>query len=345
MASRLGPSDADRPNILIDPCFRPVELVYGAGLLGRLGEIGELVWVRDEPIPEDGLAEVAPEIDYICGGWWRYGSLAGLPRLKAFIETGGTLPTPDAFDYSQALKRGIRVLSCSPAFTPFVAEMALTHALNLARQAARVDREFRAGSEPWSHSEFRGEFSLYGQEVGFIGFGNIGLRLRDLLAPFGVRIAAFDPYLTADQVRARGGEPVTLPEVLTRRIVFVLAAPNAGNEAMIGRELLEALRPDQILILMSRSHVVDFEALTELLVAGRFWAGVDVFPEEPLPADHPIRGADQAFLTSHRAGTHFQAVRAIGEMVVRDLEAMIGGLEPRELQPADLIRLGRPSAT
>ena len=92
---------------------------------------------------------------------------------------------------------------------------------------------------------------------------------------------------------------------------------------------------------MSRSHLVDFGALTEMLVAGRFRAGVDVYPEEPLPRDHPIRQAKHVVLSSHRAGAIGEALLNIGRLVTNDVEAICQGLMPRYMQvaQAEFIRL------
>lgn len=71
-----------------------------------------------------------------------------------------------------------------------------------------------------------------------------------------------------------------------------------------------------------------------MVLAGRFRAAIDVFPEEPLPADHPIRRAAGAVLSAHRAGSVPDGLREIGRAVVDDLEAILAGLPPRRMQPA-----------
>ena len=86
---------------------------------------------------------------------------------------------------------------------------------------------------------------------------------------------------------------------------------------------------------MSRSHVVYFDALTEHLLAGRFKAGLDVYPEEPLPADHPIRKAPGVVFSTHRAGAIGEALRNIGTLVADDVEALSAGLVPRAMPAAD----------
>ena len=109
---------------------------------------------------------------------------------------------------------------------------------------------------------------------------------------------------------------------------------------MLDRALLNLIPADAVFVLMSRAHVVDFDALTDLLYAGRFRAAIDVFPEEPVPANHPIRHAPNVVLSGHRAGSLRDELRTIGHLVTNDLEAMLAGLPPLEMQVAqpELVR-------
>jgi phosphoglycerate dehydrogenase-like enzyme len=103
---------------------------------------------------------------------------------------------------------------------------------------------------------------------------------------------------------------------------------------MISGELMGRLRPSDVLVLISRAHVVDFEAMTDLLIEERFSAGIDVFPAEPLAPDHPIRSAGNAVLTAHLAGALPEALLEIGRMVVDDLEAIFNDHPPARMQYA-----------
>ena len=120
----------------------------------------------------------------------------------------------------------------------------------------------------------------------------------------------------------------------TSQVIFVLASPTTENHALLSRALLERIQPGAVLVLISRAHVVDFDALTDLVVAGRFKAAIDVFPHEPLAPDHPIRQAPGAVLSAHRAGSVQEGLWEIGTMVVDDLEAIARGLPPQRLQVA-----------
>jgi len=96
-----------------------------------------------------------------------------------------------------------------------------------------------------------------------------------------------------------------------------------------------------VLVLVSRAHVVDFDALTEMTAAGRFRAGIDVFPSEPMDADHPIRQSESAILSAHKAGGTIEGCFEIGRYLVDDLEAILAGLPPRRMLNAEPELIGR----
>ena len=166
-----------------------------------------------------------------------------------------------------------------------MAEMGLGLALACSRQIAWTDQAFRRDEPNWSHTSFDTEigtpFTLYGKQVGFIGFGGLARALKPLIDPFGCPIQVYDPWLTDAYLRGQKVTPTDLDTLLsTSKVIFVLAVPSASNRALLDREKLSLIRPDAVFILLSRSHVVDFDALTDMLLAGRFRAGIDVFPQE-----------------------------------------------------------------
>ena len=328
-----------KEKVILDPYFRKMANIFTPEDRQRLYTAADVVWGKDEVMPEEEIEKVRGEAVALITGYWRHGDVARFPNLHAILEVGGGFPPLTSLDYPACFARGIRVLSCAPAFGPAVAEMGLGLALASARQIAWTDQAFR-GSEPhWSHTAFETEigepFTLYGKPVGFIGFGSLARALKPLLEPFGCPIQAYDPWLTDIYLHRQGVTPVGLDALLSSsRVIFVLALPTASNKGMLSREKLGLIRPDAVFVLLSRSHLVDFDALTEMVLAGRFRAAIDVFPEEPLPRDHPIRQARHAVLTSHRAGAIGEGLLNIGRMVADDIEAICRGLVPQALQAA-----------
>jgi phosphoglycerate dehydrogenase-like enzyme len=332
-----------KPAVILDPHFRRMDEIFAPADLDRLRAIADVVWAQDRPMPAEELLRALPEATaVVTGGWKRYGedALQRAGKLTAILDVGGGFPGPE-LDYEACFARGIRVLGSAWAFGPMVAEMALAMALASCREIPAGDAAMRSRNEKWLRAGNATTFSLYDQPVGFIGCGGLARSLRPLLEPFRCRILAFDPWLTNAYIRADGYEPVGLEELLSHtRFVFVLAVPASENRALLDRARLELLAPNSVLVLVSRAHLVDFDALTEMVLAGRFRAAIDVFPEEPLPPDHPIRQASGAVLSAHRAGSVREGLWEIGRAVVDDLEAIVAGLPPRRMQQAipELVR-------
>jgi phosphoglycerate dehydrogenase-like enzyme len=309
--------------------------IFGDEDLARLKGMAHVVWAQDEPMPPAEMAKVQAETYAIIMGRWRSIPIADLPALRAILEVSGRHPSATLLDYDACFRRGIRVLSCAPAFGPMVAEMALGMALAASRQIVAGHVGFQDGSERYLHQGNLDTFTLFDKTVGFIGFGGLARALRPLLAPFRCSINVYDPWVAPTYLRDQGVTPMSLEQVLsTSRVIFVLAIPSVENKALIDRQLLSLIPADSVFVLMSRAHVVDFDALTEMLYAGRFHAAIDVFPEEPVPADHPIRHAPNVVLSGHRAGSIKEELRNIGHLVANDLEALLAGLPPLEMQVA-----------
>ena len=324
-----------KQKIILDPAFRKLDEIFEPTDLERLYDLADVIWGNDEPMPPAEFEQVKQEAFAIVTGRWRHGDVAEMPKLRAILEVGGRHPSPQVLDYQTCFARGIRVLSCAPAFGPMVAEMALGMALAAARQIVKNHVLFTQGAEKWLHAGNVGTFTLYGQTVGFIGFGGLARCLKPLLAPFGCRILAYDPWLPQTYLASQGITPVDLNTLLENsKTIFVLAIPSAENKALLDRERLAHIQPDAVFVLISRSHVVDFEALTEMVTAGRFRVAIDVFPQEPLPLDHPIRQAPNVILSAHLAGSVPKELRTIGRMVVNDIEVLLAGLPPLDMQVA-----------
>jgi len=331
-----------KPKILIDPHPRQMEWLFAPADWDRLNALADLVWCKDEPIPAEAFQTVAPDLFAVVTCGWRFGALDALPNLRAILEVGGSHPSPKVLDYAACFQRNIRVLSCAPAFGPVVAEMALGMTIAAARGIVAGDHLMRRGEEIYSRAGNQSAFTLYGKRVGFIGFGGLARALKPLLDPFGCEFLVYDPWLPAAYLERQGVTPVALETLLsTCRVIFVLAVPSQENRGLLDRRRLELIQPDAVFLLISRAHLVDFDALLDLVNQGRFRAAIDVYPDEPVPPDHPVRRSQNTILSAHRAGHVPEDFRAIGRMVVDDLEALIYGLPPTQMQPAQPEIVGR----
>jgi phosphoglycerate dehydrogenase-like enzyme len=255
-------------------------------------------------------------------------------NLRAIVNVEGNFQ-PN-IDYDFCFERGIHVLGAGVAFGKAVAEMALGMALCLARGIPAADRQFRKGKEVYGRFSNQDAFLISGADVGFIGFGNLGRALITLLTPFRCRVRVYDPWLADRWLAEYGVIPSSLDDVLAAsRILFVLAGATAENRAMIGKQELDRMPPGACLVLASRASLVDFDALTTKLRQGTIRAALDVFPQEPFPKKHPLRGLDNVILSAHRAGSLLSSYRLMGEMLVDDLAQILDGLPPLRLQRAE----------
>ncbi len=247
----------------------------------------------------------------------------------------------DNMDYDHCFSHGIHVLTTGRVFAAPVAEIGLGLALCLERNICGGDRAFRAGKELWGGDGNAEARLMSGGNIGLIGFGDLGRALHRVLAGFRARIRVFDPWLPKGILKDAGVEPVSLDEVLTKSdVIFVVASVTAANGGFLGKREFAKMRKGTSFILLSRAGVVDFEALMEAVASGHLRAASDVFPEEPLRADHPVRKLEGFVLSAHRAGALDSAFKQMGEMVLDDLDLLVRGLPPVSCRRAERETVG-----
>lgn len=320
---------ATRPtHILLAPAPRLVADIFDSAALEGLRGLGELIVIEPGPLTETIFDEYAADTEIIIGQTDLPESrLKKAVRLKAIFNVEGNfLPN---IDYGYCFRNGIRVLNISPVFAEPVAEAALGMAIDLARGITRSDRNFRQGTEQYGLAANRDAFSLFRQDVGLVGLGDLGRAILPLLRPFDCHIRAYDPWLPSEYIRTLGAEPCTLAEVLGRsRVVFVVAGATSQNQGFLGASQFELMQPGAALILLSRAAVVDFDAMVNFARRRRIRVATDVFPQEPLPPAHPARQTESLLLCAHQAGALETAIRQIGEIVVADAKLISRGLPP-----------------
>jgi phosphoglycerate dehydrogenase-like enzyme len=331
-----------KPLVLFDPHPRSGEMIFTSEDWRRLHALVDVIGSGSANAVEARVVdECLARLTAVIGQTPL--PAARLERAKSlraiFNVEGNFLPN---VDYAQCFARGIRVAAAAPAFAAPVAEYALALTLDLLRGVTRGERDFRDGREAYGWRGNRDAASLFGAEVGVIGYGNIGRALVPLLAPFRCRIRIHDPWLPDAVIAEQGAHAASLHELLERsRVVIVLAAATHENRHFIGAAELARMPAGSKLVLLSRAHVVDFAALIDAATRGRIEAAIDVFPDEPVMADDPIRGAPGVLLSAHRAGGLDSALKTIGAMVVDDLDLVLRGLPPVRLQMAQPETVGR----
>jgi D-3-phosphoglycerate dehydrogenase len=228
----------------------------------------------------------------------------------------------DNIDVEAATERGIAVLNAPSGNTISAAELAFALLLSVVRRVAAADVSMKKGE--WDRKSFTG-MELYGKTLGLIGAGRIGGEVARRARAFGMTVVAFDPFLNAERAATIGIELDTLDGVLARADVISLHTPLTEQTAgMIGDAQLAQLRKGAIVINAARGGVVDEAALQRALESGHLGgAALDVFSEEPLPADHPLRGVPNAVLTPHLGASTAEAQRNVAIEITGAIRAAL----------------------
>ena len=244
-------------------------------------------------------------------------------------------------DYETCFARGIHVLTPASVFALPVAEIGLGMALSLARNIHGAHADFIKGCEKYGLEGNEQAILLSESSIGFIGFGDLGRALYRLLSPFQARVRIHDPWLSEGYLRRQGVEPATLDTVLSQSdIIFVVASVTADNKHLLDKKTLAQVRNGAILVLLSRAALADFTALSAEAASGRLRVATDVFPQEPVPEDDPIRKTPGILFSAHRAGALNSALQAIGSHVLEDLSLIARGLPPVTCRRAERETIG-----
>ncbi len=243
----------------------------------------------------------------------------------------------DTVDLPAATAAGILVTNVPDYCIDEVSDHALALILALSRGLARARPATRAGT--WDLASVRPLHRLRGQTLALLGFGRIARALAAKAAPLGVRILAYDPYLAPEAIRAGGAEPADLATALREADVVSVHVPlSAETRHLIGTAALEQMKPTAFLVNTARGGLVDTQALTAALQAGRLaGAALDVLESEPPPADLPLLRLPNVILTPHAAFYSEESLVELQTRAAEEVARVLRGEPPRSLVNADLL--------
>jgi D-3-phosphoglycerate dehydrogenase len=245
------------------------------------------------------------------------------PNLKVIGRHGVGY---DTVDVKAATEAGIPVVITPGANARSVAEHTVALMLALIKDLMNSHQEMMAGN--WEIRQSFRSYEFEGTLVGFVGFGNIGREAARMCAALGFRVAAYDPFLKAEQIQELGYIPYeNLDEMLAEADVLSIHVPySEETKDMIGRRELSLMKNRAILINCARGGIVNerdlAEALREGVIGG---AGLDVFEGEIPAADSPLRTAPNLICTPHMAAQTEKAVDAICRMMIEGCLAVMDG--------------------
>jgi phosphoglycerate dehydrogenase-like enzyme len=250
-----------------------------------------------------------------------------LPRLRLLITTG---MRNASIDLRAAADRGVVVSGTAGLPSP-TAELTWALILALVRHVPREDRATRDGR--WQ--ETLGT-TLKGRTLGVLGLGQLGSRVARVGKAFEMDVIAWSQNLTAERATAVGAALAgSKDELLTRAdIVTIHLVLSERTRGLLGARELGLLRRTTYLVNTSRGPIVDEDALIATLRAGRIaGAGLDVYDEEPLPLDHPLRGLPNTVITPHLGYVTEETYQIFYSQALEDIRAFLANAPVRVLSP------------
>src|SRR3989440_1366991 len=229
----------------------------------------------------------------------------------------------DNVDVETATRRGVVVLNAPGANTISTAEHAFSLLLSLARNIARADATLKGGA--WDRKNLEG-VELYNKTLGIIGMGRIGSELSRRAIAFGMRVLAFDPYLSASRARSLQVELVEeLNELLAAADFISLHPPlTAETRHILNKERLAKTKRAVRIINCARGGLIDEQALADAILSGHVAAAaLDVFETEPLPPDSPLRKIPNLVLTPHLGASTAEAQESVGIEIAQSIRAAL----------------------
>ncbi len=280
----------------------------------------DAVIVRSAPITADGLA--------------------GSDRLKIISKHGVGL---DSIDVDAATERGILITNTAGSNASSVAEHAVALMLGVLHDIPAVDRNVRRAAYSQPGTVVPGDLS--GANVAIVGLGNIGRRVANICAAgFGATVAAYDPYVPLETMRALGVEKVdSLDALLGESDIVTLHLPlTVETRGLIGRDELRRMTADAVLVNAARGGSVDEAALLEVLRAGHLrGAGIDVLDYEPPRASEPLFASERIIFSPHIGAGSVQVRRRTAVAAAQAAIDVFAGRRPPNIINPQVLEHGR----
>lgn len=241
--------------------------------------------------------------------------IEGLEKCRVIVRYGIGV---DNVDLEAARKKGIIVCNTPDYCIAEVADHSIALAFALARQLTTTHNRTIKGE--WKIIPPQPALAFYDMNFATIGFGRIAREVLKRTIPFGFNKLAYDPFVQPDRMEEEGVTFRNLDDIIETADIISLHLPLTNStHHLINETVLSRMKPGAILINTSRGGLIDTNALAAELQKGRLFAGLDVFEEEPLLADHPLRQCDRVLLTSHTAWYSERSVPTLQRLAAEEL--------------------------
>jgi D-3-phosphoglycerate dehydrogenase / 2-oxoglutarate reductase len=229
----------------------------------------------------------------------------------------------DNVDVAAATRRGVMIVNAPQSNVLSAAEHTMALLLAQARNVPQANAALKGGR--WERSRWEG-VELHGKTLGVVGLGRVGALVAQRALAFGMRLVAYDPYVSADRARQMGVELLSLEALVAEADFLTVHLPKtAETVGLIGKDLLQRARPDLRIINTARGGIVDEVALAEAIAAGRVaGAGLDVFSEEPCTSS-PLFELDSVVVTPHLGASTKEAQDKAGVTIADQVVLALAG--------------------
>lgn len=264
--------------------------------------------------------------------WFGDGALlTRCPRLLAMSSTGAGY---DVIDVAGCTAAGVLVVNQSGTNSEPVAEHAIGLILSLSKRIGLTNRALLKGTANDRYAMIGND--IKGKTVGIVGIGQIGRLTSKYANAFDMRVLAYDPYLTAQQIAERGATKVDFATLLVEADFVTVHCPrNAETLGMFGADTFVRMKPTAYFINTARGMIHKEDALLAALHARQIaGAGIDVFDVEPPPPDHPLLQLDNVVATPHIAGATIEASHNMSKAAAEQwIDLLRGRVPPRLVNP------------
>jgi D-3-phosphoglycerate dehydrogenase len=280
--------------------------------------------VVNERLTEAELLGLVGDIDGVVAGddsFTRRVLEKATPRLKVISKWGTGI---DAFDQEACRDLGVAIRNTLDAFTDPVADSVMGYILSFARRIPWMDRQVKACA--WDKNPGR---ALNETTLGIIGVGRIGKAVVRRAAAFGMRVIGNDLVtMPREFLEETGLEMVTKDELLCQADFVSLSCDlNPTSRHLMDRGAFALMKPNAVLVNMARGSIVDETALVKSLREGEIaGAGLDVFEDEPLPLESPLRRMDNVLLAPHNSNSSPKAWARVHERTLMNLFEVLEGV-------------------
>ncbi len=229
----------------------------------------------------------------------------------------------DNIDVAAATRHGVLVVNAPQSNVLSAAEHTMALMLAQARNIPQAHAALVAGR--WERSRWEG-VELHGKVLGVVGLGRVGALVAQRAAAFGMRIVAYDPYISAERARQLGAELLGLDEVVGRADFLTIHLPKTPETVgLIGADILSRAKPGVRVLNAARGGIVDEKALAEALAAGTVaGAALDVFDQEP-PVASPLFEYDTVVVTPHLGASTREAQDKAGLSIAEQVRLALAG--------------------